>query len=140
MIDVDEFIEDFLEHAYNPAKRREYYLRTRKLKGRKSASSESRVINAEKKIARARAAAKKLPPSRRKAVLKKLIAAQKKLNKLKRSFRTTKVTSRVTRSKIKDVSRFGKPKVYDGRIKDVKRAGSGKSTNIRRTSRAGSGR
>jgi hypothetical protein len=38
MMEVDEFIQDYLIHYanpnYDPAKRREYYLRTRKLKGR----------------------------------------------------------------------------------------------------------
>lgn len=34
MTDVDAFIEDFLSHEYDPVKAREYYLRTRKLKGR----------------------------------------------------------------------------------------------------------
>jgi hypothetical protein len=35
-VNVDEFLEDFFAHAqpYDAAKRREYYLRTRKLKGR----------------------------------------------------------------------------------------------------------
>lgn len=32
---VDEFLQHHLEHEYDPAKRREYYLRNRKLKGRK---------------------------------------------------------------------------------------------------------
>lgn len=32
---VDEFLQHHLEHAYDSAKRREYYLRTRELKGRK---------------------------------------------------------------------------------------------------------
>ncbi len=31
---VEEFIDDFLQHEYDPVKAREYYLRTRKLKGR----------------------------------------------------------------------------------------------------------
>lgn len=35
MPDVDGFIDDFLQHDYDPVKAREYYLRTRKLKGRK---------------------------------------------------------------------------------------------------------
>lgn len=142
MIDVDDFIEDFLAHGQSKedVKRynREYYLRNRKLKGRNS-SNESRVLAAEKKIQRARAAAKKLPPKQRNAVLRKLISAQKKLNKFKNPFRsTTKVTSRVTKSTIKDVKRFGSGKATN--IKDTKRFGSGKSTNIRRTSRAGSGK
>jgi len=34
MTDVGEFIDDFLQHDYDPVKAREYYLRTRKLKGR----------------------------------------------------------------------------------------------------------
>lgn len=34
MTDVGEFIDDFLQHDYDPVKRREYYLRTRKLVGR----------------------------------------------------------------------------------------------------------
>lgn len=34
MTHVDEFIEDFLQHEYDPVKARAYYLRTRKLKGR----------------------------------------------------------------------------------------------------------
>jgi hypothetical protein len=42
MTEVEEFIEAFLEHAdhsdYDPVKAREYYLRTRKLKGRKAAA------------------------------------------------------------------------------------------------------
>lgn len=32
---VDEFLQHHLEHEYDPTKRREYYLRNRKLKGRK---------------------------------------------------------------------------------------------------------
>jgi len=32
---VDEFLTDVLQHEYDPVKAREYYLRTRKLKGRK---------------------------------------------------------------------------------------------------------
>lgn len=36
MPDVGDFIDDFLQHEYDPAKAREYYLRTRKLKGRKN--------------------------------------------------------------------------------------------------------
>lgn len=144
MIDVDDFIEGFLAHGQSKEdiKRynREYYLRNRKLKGR-SSSNEARILAAEKKIQRARAAASKLPPKKRNAVLKKLIAAQKKLNSLKNPFRSkTKVTSRTVSSKIKDVSRFGSPKPFDGRIKDMNRFGSGKSTNVRRKSRAGSGK
>lgn len=34
MTDVEQFIDDFLQHDYDPVKAREYYLRTRKLKGR----------------------------------------------------------------------------------------------------------
>lgn len=34
MTDVGEFIDDILQHDYDPVKAREYYLRTRKLKGR----------------------------------------------------------------------------------------------------------
>lgn len=34
MTDVDEFLEEVLQHEYDPVKAREYYLRTRKLKGR----------------------------------------------------------------------------------------------------------
>lgn len=33
-MDVDEFLGDILQHEYDPVKAREYYLRTRKLKGR----------------------------------------------------------------------------------------------------------
>lgn len=33
-----EFVEEFLQHKYDPVKAREYYLRTRKLKGKVSAS------------------------------------------------------------------------------------------------------
>lgn len=42
----EEFVEDYLAHAgkyYDPAKAREYYLRTRKLKGRKAATAEATV-------------------------------------------------------------------------------------------------
>lgn len=39
MTTVDKFIEDFLQHEYDPVKAREYYLRTRKLKGRKPAKA-----------------------------------------------------------------------------------------------------
>lgn len=35
-----EFIDDFLAHVYDPVKAREYYLRTRELKGRKKGSKE----------------------------------------------------------------------------------------------------
>lgn len=118
MTHVDDFIEDFLEHKYDPVKAREYYLRTRKLKGRKtidrsgpvfeqgkglvrsrpaSAKAEQRIIEAEKKLQRARAAASKLPAGKRKAVLRKLVAAQKKLNKLRKSLVTTKVTVRTAK-------------------------------------------
>ncbi len=39
MRDVNTFLEDYLQHAeYDPVKAREYYLRTRKLKGRKAES------------------------------------------------------------------------------------------------------
>jgi len=42
VIDVDDFIDDFLQHKseYDPVKAREYYLRTRKLKGRDGASKD----------------------------------------------------------------------------------------------------
>lgn len=113
MTEASDFIEGFLQHAQSKEdiKRynREYYLRNRKLKGRvidrsgpvfeqgkgvvrprpKSAAAEARVVAAEKKIRRARIAASKLPPKKRNAVMRQLVAAQKKLNNLKKRFGTT---------------------------------------------------
>lgn len=37
MTNPSEFIQNFLEHAYDPVKAHEYYLRTRKLQGKASA-------------------------------------------------------------------------------------------------------
>lgn len=39
----DAFLEDFLEHKYDPIKAREYYLRTRKLKGRATAKDRAKA-------------------------------------------------------------------------------------------------
>lgn len=36
MVTPEEFVENFLAHDYDPVKRRDYYLRTRDLKGRES--------------------------------------------------------------------------------------------------------
>lgn len=115
MTGIDEVVEGIaLAHGYDPVKARAYYLRTRKLKGRlvKATKKESndkrrpdllnstaqaeRVIVAEKKIMRARTAAKKLPPKQRNLVMRKLIAAQKKLNKFKKPFKDKRET-RTTR-------------------------------------------
>lgn len=41
MTDTTEFIEDFLQHEYDPVKAHEYYMRTRKLKGRASATEKA---------------------------------------------------------------------------------------------------
>lgn len=38
MPSAEEFIDDFLKHEYDPVKAREYYLRTRQLKGRRAAT------------------------------------------------------------------------------------------------------
>lgn len=46
MTDTNEFIENFLAHDYDPVKAREYYLRTRKLKGRKPGTA----INPRSKV------------------------------------------------------------------------------------------
>ena len=37
---AEEFLENFLQHKYDPVKAREYYLRTRKLKGRRKAAAQ----------------------------------------------------------------------------------------------------
>lgn len=49
---------DDLEHAYDPAKRREYYLKTRKLKGRKAAAL---------RTSKSRPTAKPKPPTKTRA-------------------------------------------------------------------------
>lgn len=48
MTDVNEFVDNFLAHEYDPVKAREYYLRTRQLKGRKKASA--KPINPRSKV------------------------------------------------------------------------------------------
>lgn len=85
----EEFIEGYLEHGFldkakQKAYNRAYYLRTRKLKGKKPKNSTTRLAEAEEKIVAARQRAKKLSPKKRNIFERKLNAAQKKLNKAKR--------------------------------------------------------
>lgn len=46
MIDVEEFIENVLQHKteYDPVEAHEYYMRTRKLKGRKPAQKKQKIL------------------------------------------------------------------------------------------------
>ncbi len=88
MTDSNEFIENFLEHRsiYDPVKAREYYLRTRKLKGRigvqkdaQAKAYETHVVgNAQKKLNSDLKGAKvKMNPARRiDAAEQKLIRAK----------------------------------------------------------------
>lgn len=103
MIDIDEFIQEFLEHGQTKEQikeyNRQYYLRNKEKWKNNTSGAEQRVIAAEKKIQRARAAAANLPPKKRNAVMKKLIEAQKKINNLKKKIKnpftpTTKVRVR----------------------------------------------
>jgi hypothetical protein len=68
--------EDTLQHAYDAAKRREYYLRTRKLKGRKKADP---AIAAAR-----RAAAKAAKVAKHKAMEAKVNALKARLEQLKK--------------------------------------------------------
>lgn len=154
MIDPEDFIEGFLIHAQSKAQvsayNREYYKKNKhKWKDRSGpvfqqgkgvvrprSQSEARVIAAEKKIARARAAAKKLPPKKRNAVLRQLISAQKKLNKLKKkAFKTkTKVTVRTAKDFPKAFpKKKSTTKITVRTAKDFPKAFPKKKTSTRRS-------
>lgn len=49
MMDIDRFVDDFLQHrsTYDPVKAREYYLRTRKLKGKASKADQEKAAEYE---------------------------------------------------------------------------------------------
>ena len=107
MTNVGEFIEDFLEHEYDPVKARAYYLRTRKLKGRKPGSVESEKRNA--------AAA-------RSAQIQKLSQQRKKLAESKEKVTSNKDPREVQRRIAQQRKRLAEAKEKATRIKDpVKR-------------------
>lgn len=104
MTDVLEFVEDFLQHDYDPVKAREYYLRTRELKGRQKKAADAvvsklapvkalpsakvrlnplrRISASEQKLIRAKSLANKVKDPKAKAVLlKRLSDTEKKLKK-----------------------------------------------------------
>lgn len=153
MNEAEDFVELFLEHAgmskeERAAYNREYYLRVRKLKGRRKVGDvpqpvtkktprtadrggdmnrvrkvspktaeqlraekrrrfkkqddrtpERRVAENEQKIMRARQKAKKLPPDKRSAIEKKLDAAERKLNKLKKKIKNPFSVKKIDRSR-----------------------------------------
>lgn len=73
----EEFIKGFLSHEYDPAKRREYYLRTRQLKGRHHGQA---TVIAEVKKQPARKSAAQV----RKELQTQEAALQARLSKLKK--------------------------------------------------------
>lgn len=107
MTDVKEFVEKFFKHEYDPVKAREYYLRTRKLKGRGDGTTEyekrtvgdaqkklnsdlkktkvtmnpkRRIDAAEQKLIRARSLASRIKdPAVKADMLARLSGAEKKL-------------------------------------------------------------
>ncbi len=105
MTDVGEFVENFLQHEYDPVKAREYYLRTRELKGRQKKASDvvvsklapvkalpgvkkvkinplRRISASEQKLIRAKSLANKVKDPKAKAsLLKRLSETEKKLKK-----------------------------------------------------------
>lgn len=103
---LEEFVEEFLSHEYDPVKAHEYYMKNRNLKGRKAADAEfekmnvadaqktldkdlkknpkvkptRRIDEAEKKVIRARALASRIQdPAVKAKVLARVVAAEKKL-------------------------------------------------------------
>lgn len=79
---VEEFVEEFLSHEYDPVKAREYYLRTRKLKGRQAAAVKPTLDPAITSVeANASAGARR---SKAKDLVDRVDAAQKKLEKARR--------------------------------------------------------
>lgn len=91
--EAEVFVQDYLAHAYDPAKAHAYYLRTRKLKGRQKGQGDSDFDKSPDKTRRARAeaignnAADALGPQRAAAVQRLADKAKADLANLTQEFR-----------------------------------------------------
>ena len=83
----EEIVEELLTHAYDPVKAHEYYLRTRKLKGRKPAAKQYYKVGASqttKKTVAKKAAPKKSSAQKRKELEAKAKELQARLDALRK--------------------------------------------------------
>lgn len=110
-----EFVETYLVHEYDPVKAREYYLRTRKLKGRKKGQADEsspRAYNSLESLAPQKAKHPKTIQQKKASVeqqLKQLEARLDKLNEvLKQLIEAAKARSGVEPEK-KDSSKSSSP-------------------------------
>jgi hypothetical protein len=92
---ADQFIENYLAHVYDPVYAREYYLRNRKLKGRKPAKGDSKelpqkqrqVTNKKRVTANVAKAAEDVGPQRAEAIRRLGDRAKRELEKITQDFR-----------------------------------------------------
>lgn len=83
----EEFVKDFLSHAYDPAKAHAYYERTKKLKGRKSGTTGTSPTNQHRANAIARTAAATVGPEKQAAIQQLADKAKGELDRMTQDFR-----------------------------------------------------